>query len=53
MSVEQDKSIETQILNKEYVVRKMDYYDEKGGEDINYFIKVFIDIYTDGLSCSN
>jgi hypothetical protein len=28
----------------------MDYYDEKGGEDINYFIKVFMDIYTDGLS---
>lgn len=50
MSVEQDKPIKTQILNKEYVVRKIDYYGEKGGEDKNYFIKVFMDIYTDGLS---
>lgn len=50
MSVEQDKSIETQILNKEYVVRKIDYYGEKCGEDKNYFIKVFMEIYTDGLT---
>ena len=50
MSMEQDELIKTQILNKEYVVRKIDYYGEKMGEDKNYFIKVFMDIYTDGLS---
>jgi len=42
--------METQILNKEYIVRKINYYNEKCGEDKNYFIKVFMDIYTDGLS---
>lgn len=41
--------METQMLNKEYVVRKINYYNEKCGEDKKYFIKVFIDIYTDGI----